>query len=94
MAKGKYKASLEKRSAAFVEAEYIDALKKQVVDLQEENEKLKKQAEQDSSHHAYQIARMYEDLQNHTSPIVQEREKVIFDLKEQIKLLQKIIKER
>ena len=94
MARGKYKASSERREEAFLEVEYIEALKKQVLELQEENEKLKQQAEQDSMHHAYQISRMYEDLQNHTSPIVQERDKVIFDLKEQIKLLQKIIKER
>jgi len=49
MAKGKYKASAEKR----IEAETIAQLTRKVQELTEENEKLKQQAIQDSLHLAY-----------------------------------------
>jgi hypothetical protein len=77
MARGKYKASAEKR----VEAETIAQLTRKVKELTEENEKLKKQAIQDSLHHAYQIAEMYEQTTGVTNPRIQELEEENLKLK-------------
>ena len=77
MARGKHKASAEKR----IEAETIAQLTRKVQELTEENEKLKQQAVQDSLHHAYQIAEMHEQTTGVTSPRIQELEEEVLRLK-------------
>jgi hypothetical protein len=81
MAKGKYKASAEKR----IEAETIAQLTRRVQELTEENEKLKQQAIQDSLHHAYQIAEMHEQTTGVTSPRIQELEEEVLRLKKALR---------
>jgi hypothetical protein len=77
MARGKHKASAEKR----IEFETIEQLTRKVKELTEENEKLKQQAVQDSLHHAYQIAEMHEQTTGVTSPRIQELEEEVLRLK-------------
>jgi hypothetical protein len=81
MAKGKYKASAEKR----IEFETIQQLTSKVQELTEENEKLKQQAIQDSLHHAYQIAEMHEQTTGVTSPRIQELEEEVLRLKKALR---------
>jgi hypothetical protein len=81
MAKGKYKASAEKR----IEAETIAQLTRKVQELTEENEKLKQQTIQDSLHHAYQIAEMHEQTTGVTSPRIQELEEEVLRLKKALR---------
>jgi len=81
MARGKYKASAEKR----IEAETIAQLTRKVQELTEENEKLKQQAIQDSLHHAYQIAEMHEQTVGVTSPRIQELEEEVLRLKKALR---------
>ena len=81
MAKGKYKASAEKR----IEFETIEQLTRKVQELTEENEKLKQQAIQDSLHHAYQIAEMHEQTTGVTSPRIQELEGEVLRLKKALR---------
>jgi phosphoribosylaminoimidazole-succinocarboxamide synthase len=81
MARGKYKASAEKR----IEFDTIQQLTRKVKELTEENEKLKQQAIQDSHHHAYQIAEMYEQTTAVTSPRIQELEEEVLKLKKALR---------
>ena len=81
MARGKYKASAEKR----IESETITQLTRKVQELTEENEKLKQQAIQDSLHHAYQIAEMHEQTTGVTSPRIQELEEEVLRLKKALR---------
>ena len=81
MAKGKYKASAEKRT----EFETIEQLTRRVQELTQENEKLKQQAVQDSLHHAYQIAEMHEQTLGVTSPRIQELEDEVLRLKKALR---------
>jgi len=77
MVRGKYKANAEKR----IELETIEQLSTKVQELTEENEKLKQQAIQDSLHHAYQIAQMYEQVEAKTSDRVKELQEENLQLK-------------
>jgi ERCC4-related helicase len=81
MAKGKYKASAEKR----LETETIQQLTRKVQELTEENEKLKQQAVQDSLHHAYQIAEMHEQMTGVTSPRIEQLEQEVLTLKKALR---------
>jgi cell division septum initiation protein DivIVA len=81
MAKGKYKASAEKR----IESETVEHLSRRVQELTKENEKLKQQAVQDSLHHAYQIAEMHEQTLSVTSPRIQELEQEVLRLKKALR---------
>jgi hypothetical protein len=80
MARGKYKASAQKRT----EFETIEQLTRKVQELTEENENLKKQSEKDHQHHAFQIAQMFENMQESTSPKVQALEETIETLREEL----------
>jgi len=81
MARGKYRASAEKR----IESETIQQLTRKVKELTEENEKLKQQVIQDSLHHAYQIAKMHEQTTAVTSPRIQELEEEVLTLKKALR---------
>ena len=81
MARGKYKASAEKR----IESELVEHLSRRVQELTQENEKLKQQAIQDSLHHAYQIAEMHEQTTGVTSPRIQELEEEVLRLKKALR---------
>ena len=81
MAKGKYKASAERR----VEGLQIEDLNRQIFELTEENKKLKEQATQDHMHHAFQIAQMHEQTTGVTSPRIQELEEEVLRLKKALR---------
>jgi hypothetical protein len=81
MAKGKYKASAEKR----IEGLRIESLQRRVDELIEENKKLREQATQDHRHHAFQIAQMHEQMVAATSPRVQELEEENLKLKKALR---------
>jgi hypothetical protein len=81
MAKGKYKASAEKR----IEGLRIESLQRRVDELIEENKKLREQATQDHMHHAFQIAQMHEQMMAATSPRVQELEEENLKLKKALR---------
>lgn len=76
MAKGKFK---EKRESA-TQAQTLEQLAKRVAELEAENEQLRKQNEHDHQHHAWQLAQMFDDILQKSSPKVRE-------LEEQINLL-------
>jgi hypothetical protein len=77
MAKGKFKAKAESQKITATVEELLARIKQ----LTEENEKLNQQAVQDSLHHAYQIAEMYEQTTGVTNPRIQELEEENLKLK-------------
>jgi hypothetical protein len=81
MAKGKFKASAEKR----IEGLRIESLQRRIDELIEENKKLREQATQDHMHHAFQIAQMHEQMVAATSPRVQELEEENLKLKKALR---------
>jgi hypothetical protein len=81
MAKGKYKASAEKR----IESETIEQLTRKVQELTEENQQLKKQADQDHMHHAFQIAEMHSQVQKAVSPRIEQLEAEVLRLKKALR---------
>jgi hypothetical protein len=81
MAKGKFKAKAESQRITAT----VEELSARIKQLTEENEKLNQQAVQDSLHHAYQIAEMYEQTTAVTSPRIQELEEEVLRLKKALR---------
>lgn len=81
MAKGKHKASAERR----VEGLQIEDLQRQIAELTTENQQLKKQADQDHLHHAFQIAEMHGQVKSALSPRIEELEAEVLRLKKALR---------
>ena len=92
MAKGKYKQSAIKRIEFAATSETIESLTKQVEELRAENEALRKQSDQDHQQHAFQIATIFEDMQQKSSPKVRDLEADNERLREEILKLKKALR--
>jgi polyhydroxyalkanoate synthesis regulator phasin len=81
VARGRYKAKAEAKKTSAS----IQELEDQVNKLTEENMALKAQLDQNIQHHAYQLAAMYEQTTNVTSPRIQELEEEVLRLKKALR---------
>lgn len=81
MARGKHKASAERR----IEGLKIEDLQRQIEELTKENQQLKEQATQDHMHHAFQIAQMHEQMTGVTSPRIEQLEEEVLRLKKALR---------
>jgi propanediol dehydratase small subunit len=85
MAKGKHKAAAEKRRQVLEEVGSLESLQKQVEELTAENEKLKHQADIDHDTHQAQMAYMFRQIHEITSPRIQELEEELLRLKKSLR---------
>lgn len=85
MAKGKHKAAAEKRRQVLEEVGSLETLRKQVEELMAENEKLRQQADIDHDTHQAQMAYMFRQVHEITSPRIQELEEELLRLKKALR---------
>lgn len=92
MSKGKHKIAAQKRQELLEEVVSIESLRSQVVDLRTQNEALRNQSNIDHDRHQSQMAMMFAQMEEKSSPRVLELEAEVTRLQEELLTLKRSLR--